>query len=53
MSDHYFSANPGTEQKLRKVSFTVLDQEFEMQASSGTFSSSRLDPGTKVLLDQL
>ena len=53
MSDHYFSANPGTQQKLRTVKFKVLDEEFELQASSGTFSSSRLDPGTKVLLDHL
>ena len=53
MSDHYFSADPNAEQRLRTVRFEVLGQEFNLKASSGTVSSSRLDPGTKVLLGHL
>lgn len=53
MSDHYFSANPSADQKLRTVKFDVLGQPIQLKASSGTFSSTRLDPGTKVLLDHL
>lgn len=53
MSDHYFSANPSADQKLRTVDFEVNGQQFQLFASSGTFSATRLDPGTKVLLGHL
>jgi 16S rRNA G1207 methylase RsmC len=53
MSEHYFASNPATESKLRSVEFTVQDTLFKLQASSGTFSATRLDAGTKALLGYL
>jgi 16S rRNA G1207 methylase RsmC len=48
--EHYFSAEPTGPSLTREVSFTVAERHFTVQASSGTFSASRLDPGTSVLL---
>jgi 16S rRNA G1207 methylase RsmC len=53
MSEHYFASNPAIESKLRTVEFTVQDTLFKLQASSGTFSATRLDAGTKALLEYL
>jgi len=53
MSEHYFASNPAIESKLRSVEFTVQDTLFKLQASSGTFSATRLDAGTKALLGYL
>lgn len=47
---HYFSASPDSPAKMRQISFRVADREFLVQAASGTFSASKLDPGTSVLL---
>lgn len=49
-SEHYFSANPSADQKLRPVEFSVAGQVLRLQAAAGTFSSGRLDKGTAVLL---
>ena len=49
-SEHYFSANPSTEQRLTAVDFSVAGQAFSLQAAAGTFSSAKLDKGTAVLL---
>lgn len=49
-NDHYFSASPGADKKVSRVSFQVAGQEITAKASSGTFSSGGLDKGTKVLL---
>jgi len=48
--EHYFSANPNKPAKLNQVEFDVAGVNFNLNASSGTFSGSRLDPGTRVLL---
>lgn len=48
--EHYFSAEPAGQRKLKQVSFVVGGREVTAQASSGTFSSTGLDKGTKVLL---
>lgn len=47
---HYFSASPDSPAKMRQISFRVADREFLVQAASGTFSASKLDPGTSILL---
>jgi 16S rRNA (guanine1207-N2)-methyltransferase len=51
--DHYFSANPETAKRQYPVKFEALGETFEVSAASGTFSSSRLDPGTQFLLSKL
>jgi len=48
--EHYFSQEPAGQRKLKQVSFVVGGREVTAKASSGTFSSSGLDKGTKVLL---
>jgi 16S rRNA (guanine1207-N2)-methyltransferase len=50
--EHYFTADPAVAHERHQVAFTVLDQEFRLAAASGVFSSSRLDPGTAVLLNR-
>lgn len=49
-SEHYFSANPSTNQKLKPVEFSVAGLALRLQAAAGTFSSGKLDKGTAVLL---
>ena len=48
--EHYFSADPSAPAKLTEVEIEVGGQVLKFSASSGTFSSERLDPGTRVLL---
>lgn len=49
---HYFSEQPVGQQKISDVEFELEGQSFSLKASSGTFSSTRLDAGTKVLLKE-
>lgn len=49
---HYFSENPEAQVKTHTVSFELEGRSFELTAASGTFSSTRLDPGTRVLLKE-
>lgn len=48
--EHYFSADPSAPAKLTEVEIEVGGHVLKLSASSGTFSSERLDPGTRVLL---
>jgi|TARA_B110000467_G_scaffold139504_1_gene138939 16S rRNA (guanine1207-N2)-methyltransferase len=48
--EHYFSSEPTTKKIETEVSFEVDGVRFDMAAASGTFSSTKLDAGTKVLL---
>lgn len=50
--EHYFSASPDSQPALRDITFQVADREFSVQAASGTFSASKLDPGTSILLSK-
>jgi 16S rRNA (guanine1207-N2)-methyltransferase len=50
--EHYFSASPDSKAALRDITFQVADREFSVQAASGTFSASKLDPGTTILLSK-
>ncbi|GAA0717587.1 methyltransferase [Dactylosporangium roseum] len=50
--EHYFSADPAVAHERHQVEFAALDQEFRLVSASGVFSSTRLDPGTAVLLDK-
>ncbi len=50
--EHYFSASPDSQAALRDITFQVADREFSVQAASGTFSASKLDPGTSILLSK-
>lgn len=50
--EHYFTEDPSAPLKTSEVSFEVGQSEFLLTAGSGTFSSSKLDPGTRVLLSK-
>ena len=48
---HYFSEQPLSEATTHSVEFEVEGQAFSMEAASGTFSATKLDQGTRVLLN--
>jgi len=50
--EHYFSSEPTTKKAETQISFDVAGKNFIMAGASGTFSATKLDPGTKVLLNQ-
>ncbi|MBA3310676.1 MAG: methyltransferase [Nocardioidaceae bacterium] len=49
MSDHYFSADPGSAEKRVTVVAGVWGRELRLQSASGVFAHGRLDIGTSVL----
>ena len=49
---HYFSEQPQTDAKTHSVEFELEGTVFNLTAASGTFSSTRLDSGTRVLLKE-
>lgn len=51
MSDHYFTAQPGTAHRPGQVHVLLPDVHLDLETDSGVFSPSRLDAGTRLLLD--
>lgn len=49
--DHYFSAQPSVADERREIQVRLAGRDLRVSTSAGTFSPSRLDPGTAVLLD--
>jgi 16S rRNA (guanine1207-N2)-methyltransferase len=49
-TEHYFTADPAAPDDRHEVEFSLLERDFRLVSASGVFSSSRLDPGTSVLL---
>jgi 16S rRNA G1207 methylase RsmC len=52
VEEHYFSSDPAAPKKTVSVTIQVGGKKIEIDAASGTFSSSKLDAGTAVLLKQ-
>lgn len=50
--EYYFSESPDKPATLREITYQVAGREFAVQAASGTFSASKLDPGTSILLSK-
>ncbi len=48
---HYFDNDPGVASARRSITVTLPDVTLELQTDAGVFSNSRLDPGTRVLLE--
>jgi 16S rRNA G1207 methylase RsmC len=48
--DHYFSANPGGELRLRTISVQLAGRTVPVTTAGGVFSPERVDAGTGVLL---
>ncbi len=51
MTDHYFSANPQAPHRPGQVRVILPDVYLELATDAGMFSPGRLDPGTRLLLD--
>lgn len=50
MSDHYFSAEPGSDERRQRIVVPIWGHELELDSASGVFAAGRLDIGTSVLL---
>ena len=50
VAQHYFSPDPQSSKRTSDVEFEVGGVSFALTAASGTFSSTKLDPGTRVLM---
>jgi 16S rRNA G1207 methylase RsmC len=48
--EHYFSATPGGELRLRTISVQLAGRTLDLTTAGGVFSPERLDAGTGVLL---
>jgi 16S rRNA (guanine1207-N2)-methyltransferase len=52
LSEHYFSPRPGAPHRPGLVRVVLPDVYLELATDAGVFSPGRLDPGTRLLLDQ-
>ena len=53
VSEHYFTESPSSEAKTRELRLELAGREVTVETVSGTFSPTRLDLGTSVLLRHL
>jgi 16S rRNA (guanine1207-N2)-methyltransferase len=51
VGQQYFAERPGAAPRPRSVHVVLPDLHLELQTDSGMFSPSRLDPGTRLLLE--
>lgn len=51
MTEHYFTAQPATPSRPGSVTVDLADVRLELATDAGVFSHSRLDRGTRVLLE--
>ena len=52
MTDHYFSAQPRAPHRPGLVRVILPDVYLELATDAGVFSPGRLDPGTRLLLEE-
>ena len=52
VADHYFSARPGAPHRPGQVRVILPDVYLELATDAGVFSPGRLDPGTRLLLEE-
>ena len=50
--EHYFSARPGAPHRPGQVRVILPDVYLELATDAGVFSPGRLDPGTRLLLEE-
>lgn len=50
VDEHYFSANPESELRLRPIEVELIGRRYELRTAGGVFSPERIDAGTRVLL---
>ncbi len=49
-NEHYFSADPQSELRIRTIQATIAGRSVELSTANGVFSPERIDQGTQVLL---
>jgi 16S rRNA (guanine1207-N2)-methyltransferase len=52
VSEHYFSPRPRARHRPGRVRVVLPDVYLELATDAGVFSPGRLDPGTRLLLDE-
>jgi len=52
-NEHYFSAHPKSDPKLRLIRTTLRGNSFEFLTASSVFSKKRVDLGTKLLIEAM
>ncbi|MGV8883973.1 MAG: class I SAM-dependent methyltransferase [Microbacteriaceae bacterium] len=53
VNEHYFSASPESELKLRTVKVAIAGRTVDLTTANGIFSPERVDAGTQVLLSSV
>jgi 16S rRNA (guanine1207-N2)-methyltransferase len=53
VTEHYFTADPAAPHRPGTVRVVLNDVYLELDTDSGVFSPGRLDPGTRLLLDEV
>ena len=53
MSEHYFTARPGSPDDLRPLSVRLAGADLDLVTAGGVFSPGRVDLGTSVLLREV
>ncbi len=51
--EHYFSAEPAGDFKLKTIRVNLLGKDFQLQTAGGVFSPDHLDTGTAMLLGHI
>jgi 16S rRNA G1207 methylase RsmC len=51
--EHYFTARPASSPERRTIAVTLAGRTVSVQTARGVFSNERVDPGTRVLLDEV
>ncbi|MBS1837976.1 MAG: methyltransferase [Actinobacteria bacterium] len=52
-AEQYFSARPGVATRPSTVRLALGDVSLQLRTDSGVFSATRIDPGTRLLLDTI
>ncbi len=52
-NDHYYSENPKTQAKFGIIHACLKNKSFEFTTASSVFSVKRVDPGTRILVDNM
>lgn len=52
-SDHYFSQEPKSNYVPKQIGIVIAGEVFQVSTASGTFSPTRLDVGTSILMDHI
>jgi len=53
VSEHYFTARPGSAQDLRPLSVRLAGTDLDLVTAGGVFSPDRVDLGTQVLMREV